>query len=478
MKKTILIFSSLLAIMGISLASSTPIKSPVNDNISKVKIHQQVPTLAPLIRKVIPSVVSVNVEGIETVKTTSKSPTIPFWRLFPFCEKGSPFQDSPFCKPQKKTERQEFAALGSGVILNAAKGYVVTNCHVISNATKVQVSLNDGRIYDAKIIAKDRLSDLSLLQLIDFKNLTAIKLADSDTLQVGDYSIAIGNPFGLDNSVTSGIISGLERSGIYKTTEDNNTEDFIQTDAPINRGNSGGALVNLKGELIGINTAIYSPRGGNIGIGFAIPSNIVKNITSQMIQYGQVKRGSLGLKVTDLTASLAKAMKININRGVFVSSVYMHSSAQRAGIKSGDVIISINNHSIDGLPPFKADFGSFPIGAKISLGLLRNGNKINVKVTIEKIQHSPKKTPIVYRGLEGANFSNIKIKGENLLKVDSVDQKSNAFLLGLRQGDIILSVNENHVNNIKELHNLLLSPPPYLALHILRGENSLYLLLE
>ncbi|WWO96277.1 MAG: Do family serine endopeptidase [Candidatus Dasytiphilus stammeri] len=466
MKKTILIFSSLLAIMGISLAS-TPIKPQVNDNISKVKIHQ-VPTLAPMISKVLPSVVSINVEGIARVKS-SRSPVIPFWGKLPLCEQGSPFQDTPFCKAQNETHLQRFYALGSGVILNATKGYVVTNFHVITEARKIQVMLSDGRRYDAKVIAKDRLLDISLLQLIDFKDLTAIKFADSDTLQVGDYSIAIGNPYGLGSTVTSGIISGLRRSDI-----DSNYADYIQTDAPINRGNSGGALVNLKGELIGINTAILSPEGGNIGIGFAIPSNMVKNITSQMIQYGEVKRGTLGLRVSNLTQDLVKAMKINVNRGVFVSSVLLNSSSHTAGIKAGDVIISLNNNSIDSLSSFKAELASFPIGTKMSLGLIRAGKKINVKVTIEKIKPSP----LVFRGLEGAQFSNIKINGQTGIKVDSIQNKSHAFLLGLRQGDIIWSINKKPVKNVKAFHNLLLNRPSYLVLHILRGNNILYLLLK
>ncbi|WWO95869.1 MAG: Do family serine endopeptidase [Candidatus Dasytiphilus stammeri] len=497
MKKTILIFSILLAIMGISIAS-TSIKSPVNNHLSKVQIHQvstlaripmktsvndnlskvqihQVPTLAPLISKVLPSVVSVNVEGIYRVKNSPPT-ALQFWGMFPFCEDGSPFQDSPFCKAQHGTHQQRFYALGSGFILNDTKGYVVTNFHVIKHSTKIEVRLNDGRTYDAKIIAKDPGTDIALLQLINFKDLTAIKLADSDTLQVGDYSIAIGSPYGLGNTVTSGIISGLGRSGIYN----NSYEDFIQTDAAINQGNSGGALVNLKGELIGMNTAIIGPAQGNVGLGFAIPSNMIKNITSQMIKYGKVRRGTLGVNLYNLTSDLAKTLNINIVNGVFVSSVDLHSNAYTAGIKPGDVIISLNNNSIDNLSSFTANISSFPVGTKLSLGLWRDGKKLNVHVILEKIKKSAP-NPIFYRelGLEGVSFSNIKIKGQKAIKVDSIQEESEAFDLGLRPGDIILSVNKKPVNNVNEFHHLLLTTRnPYLALLILRGDNTLYLFFE
>ncbi|WWO96514.1 MAG: Do family serine endopeptidase [Candidatus Dasytiphilus stammeri] len=472
MKKTILIFSSLLAIMGISMASTT-IKPQVNDNINNVKVHQQVPTLAPMISKVIPAVVSINVEGMEQVKPLKPEPKL--WGMFPLCEEGSPLKDSPICKAKNETDTRKFYGLGSGVILNATKGYVVTNFHVLENATQIEVVLSDGRRYDAKVIAKDYLSDLAVIQLIDFKDLTAIKWSDSDTLQVGDYSIAIGNPYGLGSSVTAGMISGLGRGHI---NNNNQYANFIQTDAPINRGNSGGALINLKGELIGINTAILYNEAGSIGIGFAIPSNIVKNITDQMIKYGKVTRGTLGLRITNVTPDLAEAMKLNVNRGVFISSVFQHSSAHAAGIKAGDVIISLNNSSIGSLSSFKAELSSFPIGTPISLGLVRDGKKINVKVIIEKIKPAHKNSTFLYQGLEGAQFSNIKIKGQKGIKVDSVEEKSDAFTLGLRVGDIILSINKKEVKNVKELHNLLLNSPPYLSLHILRGDKTLYLLIQ
>ncbi len=226
----------------------------------------------------------------------------------------------------------------------------MTNNHVVDNATTIKVQLSDGRRFDAKVVGKDPRSDIALIQIQEPKNLTAIKLADSDALRVGDYTVAIGNPFGLGETVTSGIVSALGRSGLNVE----NYENFIQTDAAINRGNSGGALVNLNGELIGINTAILAPDGGNIGIGFAIPSNMVKNLTEQMVKYGQVKRGELGIMGTELNSELAKAMKVDAQRGAFVSQVMPGSAAAKAGIKAGDVITSLNGKAISSFAALRA----------------------------------------------------------------------------------------------------------------------------
>ena len=318
MKKTTLAMSALALSLGLALS---PLSASAAETASSATTAQQMPSLAPMLEKVMPSVVSINVEGSTTVNT----PRMPrnFQQFFgdnsPFCQDGSPFQSSPFCQgggqgaPGDNAQQQKFMALGSGVIIDAAKGYVVTNNHVVDNATTIKVQLSDGRKFDAKVVGKDPRSDIALIQIQDPKNLTAIKLADSDALRVGDYTVAIGNPFGLGETVTSGIVSALGRSGLNVE----NYENFIQTDAAINRGNSGGALVNLNGELIGINTAILAPDGGNIGIGFAIPSNMVKNLTEQMVKFGQVKRGELGIMGTELNSELAKAMKVDAQRGAF-----------------------------------------------------------------------------------------------------------------------------------------------------------------
>lgn len=370
--------------------------------------------------------------------------------------------------------KQEFRSLGSGVIIDAAKGYVVTNNHVVDNATKINVKLSDGRSYEAKVIGKDPRTDIALLQLKDFKNLTAIKMADSDQLRVGDYTVAIGNPYGLGETVTSGIVSALGRSGLNVE----NYENFIQTDAAINRGNSGGALINLNGELIGINTAILAPDGGNIGIGFAIPSNMVKNLTSQMVEFGQVKRGELGIMGTELNSELAKAMNVDAQKGAFISQVVPKSAAAKAGIKAGDVIVSMNGKAINSFAGFRAEIGTLPVGSKMTLGLLRDGKPVSVEVTLEQSSQTQVESGNIYTGIEGAELSNSDVNGKKGVKVDSVKAGTAAARIGLKKGDIIIGINQQPVQNLGELRKILDTKPSVLALNIQRGDTSLYLLMQ
>lgn len=446
---------------------------------------QQLPSLAPMLEKVMPSVVSISVEGSTTVKT----PRMPqqFQQFFgdnsPFCQDGSPFQSSPMCQNGggdgsadggANAQKQPFRALGSGVVINADKGYVVTNNHVVDNATKIQVQLSDGRRYDAKVIGKDPQSDIALIQLQDAKNLTAIKIADSDNLRVGDYTVAIGNPYGLGETVTSGIVSALGRSGLNVE----NYENFIQTDAAINRGNSGGALVNLNGELIGINTAILAPDGGNIGIGFAIPSSMVKNLTAQMVEYGQVKRGELGIMGTELNSELAKAMKVDAQRGAFVSQVLPNSAAAKAGVKAGDVVVSMNGKALTSFAALRAEVGSLPVGTKLELGLLRDGKPVNVTVELQQSSQDKVPSATIYTGIEGADLSNIDSNGQKGVRVDNVKPGSAAARIGLKKGDVILGVNQQAIANLGELRKVLDTKPSVLALNVQRGDSSLYLLMQ
>lgn len=425
--------SALALSLGLALS---PLTATAAETASSAATAQQMPSLAPMLEKVMPSVVSINVEGSTTVNT----PRMPrnFQQFFgdnsPFCQDGSPFQSSPFCQgggagddTQGGGQQQKFMALGSGVIIDAAKGYVVTNNHVVDNANSIKVQLSDGRKFDAKVVGKDPRSDIALIQIQDPKNLTAIKIADSDALRVGDYTVAIGNPFGLGETVTSGIVSALGRSGLNAE----NYENFIQTDAAINRGNSGGALVNLNGELIGINTAILAPDGGNIGIGFAIPSNMVKNLTAQMVQYGQVKRGELGILGTELNSELAKAMKVDAQRGAFVSQVMPNSSAAKAGIKAGDVITSLNGKPISSFAALRAEVGSMPIGSKVTLGLLRDGKPVNVSLELQQSSQNQVDSSTIFSGIEGAEMSN---KGQDKgVVVNNVKANSPAARIGLKK---------------------------------------------
>ena len=463
MKKTTLAMSALALSLGLALS---PLTATAAETASSAATAQQMPSLAPMLEKVMPSVVSINVEGSTTVNT----PRMPrnFQQFFgdnsPFCQDGSPFQSSPFCQgggagddSQGGGQQQKFMALGSGVIIDAAKGYVVTNNHVVDNANSIKVQLSDGRKFDAKVVGKDPRSDIALIQIQDPKNLTAIKIADSDALRVGDYTVAIGNPFGLGETVTSGIVSALGRSGLNAE----NYENFIQTDAAINRGNSGGALVNLNGELIGINTAILAPDGGNIGIGFAIPSNMVKNLTAQMVQYGQVKRGELGILGTELNSELAKAMKVDAQRGAFVSQVMPNSSAAKAGIKAGDVITSLNGKPISSFAALRAEVGSMPIGSKVTLGLLRDGKAVNVSLELQQ-----------------SSQNQVDSSADKGVVVNNVKANSPAARIGLKKGDVIMGANQQPVKNIAELRKILDSKPSVLALNIQRGDTSIYLLMQ
>ena len=481
MKKTTLAMSALALSLGLALS---PLSASAAETASSATTAQQMPSLAPMLEKVMPSVVSINVEGSTTVNT----PRMPrnFQQFFgdnsPFCQDGSPFQSSPFCQGggagddssggNGGGQQQKFMALGSGVIIDAAKGYVVTNNHVVDNASTIKVQLSDGRKFDAKVVGKDPRSDIALIQIQDPKNLTAIKLADSDALRVGDYTVAIGNPFGLGETVTSGIVSALGRSGLNAE----NYENFIQTDAAINRGNSGGALVNLNGELIGINTAILAPDGGNIGIGFAIPSNMVKNLTSQMVEFGQVKRGELGILGTELNSELAKAMKVDAQRGAFVSQVMPNSSAAKAGIKAGDVITTLDGKPISSFAALRAEVGSMPVGSKVTLGLLRDGKPVSVNLELQQSSQTQVDSSSIFSGIEGADMSN---KGADKgVVVSNVKAGSPAARIGLKKGDVIIGANQQPVKNIAELRKILDSKPNVLALNIQRGDTTLYLLMQ
>ncbi|UTL85029.1 serine endoprotease DegP [Serratia marcescens] len=479
MKKTALVLSALAFSIGMAMG---PVTASAAETASSST--QQLPSLAPMLEKVMPSVVSINVEGSTTVNT----PRMPqqFQQFFgedsPFCQDGSPFQGSPMCQGgeqpgpdgQPQGTQQKFQALGAGVVIDAAKGYVVTNNHVVDNANKIQEQLSDGRRFDAKVIGKDPRSDIALIQQKDFKNLTAIKMADSDQLRVGDYTVAIGNPYGLGETATSGIVSALGRSGLNIE----NYENFIQTDAAINRGNSGGALVNLNGELIGINTAILAPDGGNIGIGFAIPSNMVKNLTAQMVEYGQVKRGELGIMGTELNSELAKAMKVDAQRGAFVSQVVPKSYAAKAGIKAGDVIVTMNGKAISSFASFRAEIGTLPVGSKMSLGIIRDGKPVTIDVTLEQSAQTQVASGNIYTGIEGAELSNAQVGNQKGVKVDSVKAGSAAARIGLKKGDVILGVNQQPIQNLGELRKILDSKPSVLALNIQRGDSQLYLLAQ
>ncbi|MBE5215663.1 serine endoprotease DegP [Pectobacterium sp. A535-S3-A17] len=482
MKRKSLVLSALALSLAMAMGSTT---ANAAESAASAASSGQLPSLAPMLENVMPSVVSIYVEGHTTHAGNEGKEGIPpqlqpfFGENSPFCQEGSPFQSSPMCQGEgdddgQPPQQENFQALGAGVVINAEKGYVVTNSHVVDNADKIQVRLSDGRKYDGKVLGKDTRSDIALVQLKDFKNLTAIKVADSDQLRVGDYTVAIGNPYGLGETATSGIVSALGRSGLNIE----NYENFIQTDAAINRGNSGGALVNLNGELVGLNTAILAPDGGNIGIGFAIPSNMVKSVVAQIVEFGEVKRGELGITGTELNSELAQAMKVDAQRGAFVSQVRPKSAADEAGIKAGDVIVTLNGKAISSFSALRAQVGSLPVGSKVALGLLREGKPLTVEVTLQQSNQAQVASGNLYSGIEGAELSNTQVDDKKGVKVDNVKPGSAAAKVGLKKDDIILGVNQQAVQNIGELRKILDSKPAVLALNVRRGDSTIYLLAQ
>lgn len=455
MKKQTLLLSALALSVGLSLSAPSQVAAAIP---SQVPGQAAIPSLAPMLEKVLPAVVSVQVEG-----TATQSQKVPeeLKKFF-----GEEMPDQP---------AQPFEGLGSGVIIDATKGYVLTNNHVINQAQKISVQLNDGREFDAKLIGGDDQSDIALLQLQNATNLTQIKVADSDTLRVGDFAVAVGNPFGLGQTATSGIVSALGRSGLNLE----GLENFIQTDASINRGNSGGALLNLNGELIGINTAILAPGGGSVGIGFAIPSNMAQTLANQLIQSGEIKRGLLGIKGTEMSADLAKAFNLNVQRGAFVSEVLPNSGSAKAGIKSGDVITSLNGKTLNSFAELRSRIATTAPGTTVRLGLLRDGKPLDVNVTLDKSTSSSASAEMIIPALQGATLSDGQLKdGTKGVTIESVEKGSAAAQAGLHKDDVIIGVNRERVSTIAEIRKLMESKPSVVALHIMRGNDSLYLLMR
>ena len=443
---------------GVALATSAQAAAPF---LSEMMNQESTPSLAPMVKQVLPGVVNINVKG---KKAVSQGFQLPEEFLFMFPELG-----------RQQQRQQEFRALGSGVIIDAKKGLVVTNFHVIDNAEDIKVTTSDGRQFEAKKLGADQHTDLALLELKDFSNLTEISMANSDELQVGDFAIAIGNPFGLGQTVTSGIISALGRTGLNIE----NVENFIQTDAAINSGNSGGALLNIKGELIGINTAILGPNGGNIGIGFAIPSNMVKNVTEQIHKYGEVKRGFLGITGSELNADLAQSFGYSKNSGAFVNEVMKGSAAEKAGIKSGDIITSVNGKEIKSFGQLRAQVATQRAGSEVELGVFRDGRDMNITVKLGEDSEqslSSDDASEMTPAFDGASLSNAKDGG---VTVNSVTPGSTAAKFSLKNGDVITAVNRTPVKNVSELKSLLAkSKGKITALRIRRGNSDLFITLR
>jgi len=419
---------------ALTLASHAALPQAVGD--------APVPTLAPMIKRVSPAVVNIATRG--TIRERSpQNPLLedPFFRRF-------------FDIPDMGPRERQFQSAGSGVIFDAKNGYIVTNAHVVDNATEITVTLQDGRDLTATVVGSDVPSDVAVLK-VPSETLIQIALGDSTKLEVGDFVVAIGNPFGLQHTVTSGIVSGLGRSGINP----DGYEDFIQTDASINPGNSGGALVNLRGELVGINSAILSRSGGNIGIGFAIPVNMARSIMDQLLKYGSVKRGLLGVSMYSLTPDMAKGLGLTTGQGVLVSQVNEASAADKAGIKAGDVITSINGQTIKTNSELKNAIGLSRVGDKLDVALVRDHKPLHVTAIIAELPQVAAAAPkggagmspdpnFIHPGLVGATLADAP-DGGVLMK--SVEARSAADLAKVRAGDRIVSANGRTVANLKEL---------------------------
>jgi Do/DeqQ family serine protease len=391
------------------------------------------PSLAPMVKRVSPAVVNIATRGTMKEDPSQRNPLLddPFFRRF--------FDVPPDARPRER----QFQSAGSGVIVDAKNGYIVTNYHVVENATEITITLLDNRTFAAKVIGSDEGADVAVLQAKQ-PNLVAMALGDSTRLEVGDYVVAIGNPFGLQHTVTAGIVSALGRTGINP----DGYEDFIQTDASINPGNSGGALVNLRGELVGINSAILSRTGGNIGIGFAIPVNMVKGVMDQLIKYGQVKRGELGVHIYNVTPDIAKEFGLTESSGALVAGVVQGSAAEHAGVKTGDLITSINGVTMKDATELRNTIGMLRIGDKVEIGLLRDGKPRKVTALIaERGDVEATNAADISKGLEGAEFGDAPDGGGVLVK--SIQDGSPAAQNGLRTNDLIVGVGRTSVTNTK-----------------------------
>ncbi|HEY0341754.1 MAG TPA: DegQ family serine endoprotease [Steroidobacteraceae bacterium] len=428
MKRADLALAAILATAVIAPPAPAAMPAMVGDT--------PVPSLSPIVKKVSPAVVNIATRG--TIRDRGpQNPLLddPFFRRF--------FDVPPDSGPRERP----FQSAGSGVIFDAKAGYIVTNAHVVENASEITVTLQDGRDLKAEVVGSDEPSDVAVLKVKSDATLVQIGLGDSAKVEVGDFVLAIGNPFGLQHTVTSGIISGLSRSGINP----DGYEDFIQTDASINPGNSGGALVNLRGELIGINTAILSRSGGNIGIGFAIPVNMAHSVMDQLIKYGSVKRGQLGVSMYTVTPDIAHSLGLPNALGALVSQVVDGSPAEKAGIHTGDVITSVNGQSVKSNSELRNSIGLMRVGDKVEIGLLRDGKPLKLTAIIADTTATTQASPSesIHKAFEGATLADAPDGAGALVK--SVEPGSAAAQSGLRNNDVIVGANRGRVTSLQQL---------------------------
>jgi Do/DeqQ family serine protease len=414
---------------------------------------QPLPTLAPMLERSMPAVVN-----ISTSISMNENPLMqdPYFQQF-------------FNMPN---QRQQKNSSGSGVIIDSSQGFVLTNNHVIHKADKITVTLSDGRQLNAKLVGTDPDADVAVIQ-IPAQNLTQLPIANSSQIKVGDFVVAIGNPFGLGQTVTSGIVSALGRSGLGIE----GYEDFIQTDASINPGNSGGALVNLRGEFVGMNTAILAPSGGNVGIGFAIPSNMVMTIKESLIKHGEVRRGLLGVVTQDLTPELVKAFSLENTQGAAISRIESNSPAEKAGLQLGDIIIAANGKAVKSSADIRNVVGLLQVGDEVNIDYYRGNDKKQTTATIGKQERPQFVGDKVHPTLKGTVLGvTDKDQVEGVL-LEKIDTASKPWKVGLRPGDVIVSANQYRIHNIDELKQVA-DPSNGLLINIQRGQEAFFVVLQ
>ncbi len=418
-------------------------------------------SIAPMLKKVLPAIVNIKAQ----IKITDYAVLREMEKQREKSGENTPPTD-------------KILSVASGVIVNAEKGYILTNAHVINDAQTITVTLGDGRHYAAKVVGIDKPSDVALIQ-IKTKNLTALPIADSNKLKVGDVVAAIGNPFGLSQTVTAGIVSALGRT----TLGIESYENFIQTDAPINPGNSGGALVNMQGELVGLNTAILAPSRGSVGIGFAIPSNMARSIMDQLIQFGDVQRGVLGIVTQDLTPDLADAFHTSATQGAAITMVQPDSPAEQAGLHIDDIITGVNGSDIKNASDVINTVGFLRVNSKITLNIIRGNKTLSVTASLldpkKRAEAIQVRDPFMY-GMELKNYKEVSPLHGNVqgVLVLGVDPESNAWQADLRPGDVIISANQEKVMTIDQLKAVAAKADHTLLLNVLRGAGAIFLVIN
>ena len=410
-------------------------------------------SLAPLVEAASPAVVNIRVS--QTVNRSNPLGDDAFRRFFGLPDiPGGP---------------REVASAGSGVIVDAERGYILTNHHVVADADMIQISLIDGKVLDAEVVGSDPATDIAVIK-VEAKGLIDMPIGNSEDARVGDFVIAIGNPFGLGHTVTSGIISALGRTGISR----DGYEDFIQTDASINPGNSGGALVNMNGELIGINSAIISRSGGNVGIGFAVPTEIASSIMGQLLDFGEIRRGLLGVRIQTIDAEMAEALDTNVESGALITNIEPKSAAEEAGLEVGDIIVEVNRKKVDDAAELRNTIGLLRSGDEIAIKYVRDKSTRTTKAQLGQAQRQQLTGADIHPGLDGAVFAEASTSSDSGVEVEDVAQGSPAAQRGLRPGDIITAVNRSRVRNLQDLAAIAQNNR-ILFLLVQRGDRSLML---